>query len=65
MDGCTGHLSTLGTCLPDLTGPYAPVAPVAEGPVTGAPAARGAQAHRVEPAPRDLAGGSGAAETDL
>jgi hypothetical protein len=47
VDGCTGALTTLGTYAPGLTGPYEPVAPVEDGPVTGAPAARGVQAHRV------------------
>ncbi|WP_329368719.1 hypothetical protein OG896_24530 [Streptomyces sp. NBC_00669] len=51
VDGCTGALTTVGTYEPGLTGPYTPVAPVADGPVAGAPAARGVQAHRVMVAP--------------
>ncbi|MFE3378706.1 hypothetical protein [Streptomyces anulatus] len=47
VDGCTGALTPVGTYLPDMTGPYEPTAPVDDGPVTGAPAARGVQAHRV------------------
>ncbi|MFD9422301.1 MULTISPECIES: hypothetical protein [unclassified Streptomyces] len=47
VDGCTGVLTPVGTYLPDMTGPYEPVAPVDDGPVAGAPAARGVQAHRV------------------
>src|SRR5690606_38668119 len=50
VDSCSGELTSLGTYLPDLTGPYEPVAPV-ECPVGGAPSARGVQAHRVELAP--------------
>lgn len=48
VEGCTGALTVLGTYALDMTGPYTPVAPVPEGPVEGAPAARGVQAHRVE-----------------
>ncbi|WP_086778054.1 hypothetical protein [Streptomyces griseus] len=47
VDGCTGALAPVGTYLPDMTGPYEPTAPVDDGPVAGAPAARGVQAHRV------------------
>ncbi|MGW7708259.1 hypothetical protein [Streptomyces sp. NPDC054771] len=47
VDGCTGALSVLGSYTTGLTGPYTPVAPVAEGPAEGAPAARGVQARRV------------------
>lgn len=47
---CTGALTSLGTYIPDLSGPYTPVSP-AECPVEGAPPARGVQAHRVELAP--------------
>lgn len=47
VDGCTGALTPLRTYTPGLSGPYTPVAPVADGPVAPAPAARGVQAHRL------------------
>lgn len=47
VDSCTGALTSLGTYAPGLTGPYTPVAPVENGPVAPAPAARGVQAHRL------------------
>lgn len=45
--GCDGAVSSLGTYTEDLSEPYTPVAPVPEGPVEGAPAAHGVQAHRI------------------
>ncbi|MFF3441762.1 hypothetical protein [Streptosporangium sp. NPDC002721] len=48
VDGCTGQLTSLGSYLPDLTGPYTPVAPTTECPVEGAPSASPVQARRVQ-----------------
>ncbi|MFC4060244.1 hypothetical protein ACFOWE_18220 [Planomonospora corallina] len=48
VDGCTGDLTSLGTYLPDLSGPYEPVSPATDCPAEGAPPARGVQARRIE-----------------
>ncbi|MDI9829691.1 hypothetical protein [Streptomyces sp. KAU_LT] len=46
---CTGTLTSLGTYLPDLSAPYAPVAPLScEEPAEGADPAFGVQARRLE-----------------
>ncbi|MFG2404275.1 hypothetical protein ACGFR8_08025 [Streptomyces brevispora] len=44
---CDGAVTSLGTYTEDLAEPYTPVAPVADGPVEGAPPAHGVQAHRI------------------
>jgi hypothetical protein len=51
VDGCTGALTSLGAYLPDLSGPYTPIAPTTDCPAEGAPDARGVQARRVQLAP--------------
>ncbi|MDP4501060.1 hypothetical protein [Nonomuraea turcica] len=51
VNGCTGALASIGTYLPDLSGPYTPIAPTTECPTEGAPAARGVRARRVQLGP--------------